>query len=70
MQMFEYKLLSVEAGGWWSSGGQVNYDELCQKLNELGREGWEVVNATDINRYYGQTSKVMIIMKRPLNNNQ
>lgn len=71
MQKFEYKVLDIsEISGFWSSGGKFNYQEICDKLNELGRQGWEVVNATDINRYEGITRSVMIILKKQLNDNE
>jgi len=47
----------------------VDFELLNEKLNELGREGWEVVNATDVNMHLGETRDVMIILKRPLNDN-
>jgi len=68
MQKFEYKLLDVVATGWWF-GAKINHQELANKLNELGREGWEVVASTDINRHYGSSRSVIIILKRPLNDN-
>ena len=68
MQKFEYKLLDVVATGWWS-GGKIDHQELASKLNELGREGWEVVASTDTNRHQGSSRSVIIIMKRPLNDN-
>ena len=68
---FEYKLPDVPATkGWWSSGGKVNFQELTDKLNELGREGWEVAVSTDLNRYHGESRNVMIILKRQLNDNE
>jgi hypothetical protein len=43
MHKFEYKVLDIPAAkGWWSSGGKVDFQALNNKLNELGREGWEV----------------------------
>lgn len=71
MQKFEYKILDVPATkGWWSSGGKVNFQELSNKLNELGHEGWEVIGSTDLNRYHGESRNVMIILKRKLNDNE
>jgi biopolymer transport protein ExbD len=68
MQKFEYKVLEVNAaGGFLSGGGVVNFQALSDKLNEYGRQGWEVIVSTDINRNYGDTRNVMIILKRPLN---
>lgn len=68
MQKFEYKVLDVAAGGWWGGGGKIDHQELTDKLNELGREGWEVVSCTDLNRSHGASRSVTIIMKRPITN--
>ena len=71
MKKFEYKVLEISAtGGFFSGGGLVNFQALSDKLNELGREGWEVIGSTDINRNYGDTRDVMIILKRPLNDRE
>lgn len=71
MQKFEYKVLDVSAvPGFWTGGGKVNFQELSTNLNELGRQGWEVINSTDINRHQGETKSVMIILKRLLNENE
>ena len=67
MQKFEYKVLEISAsGGFFSSGGVVDFQVLSNKLNELGAAGWEVISSTDINRYQGETRHVMIILQRPL----
>ncbi len=69
--MYEYKVLEISAtGGFLSGGGLVNFQAVTDRLNELGREGWEAISSTDINRNYGDTRNVMIIMKRPLNDNE
>jgi hypothetical protein len=70
MRKFEYKVLAVPTNrSWFGWGGKVNFQELSEVLNELGRDGWEVINGTDINRYQGETGNVMIILKRPLSDN-
>ena len=70
MKKFEYKVLDVVTTGWWWGGGRVNHQELAEKLNEFGKEGWEVVSSTSVNRYYGSSRSVMIILKKPVNNNE
>lgn len=71
MKKFEYKVLEISAtGGLLSGGGVVNFQAVTEKLNQLGREGWEVIGTTDINRNYGDTRNVMIILKRPLNDTE
>lgn len=70
MQKFEYKVLGISAtGDFFSSGGVVNFQALNDRLNELGADGWEVTGTTDINRGEGDTRSVLIILKKPLNDN-
>lgn len=64
MKKFEYKILEVPAGGFW--GGKVDYQQLTEKLNDLGREGWEVVNSTDTQLYSSATRSLGIILKREI----
>ena len=69
MQKFEYKVLDVAANSsWFSRGGEINHQELVEKLNELGKAGWEVVSCSDLNMHHGASRSVVIIMKRPINN--
>jgi hypothetical protein len=56
-QFWEYRVL--KSGSLWSG---VKADELEQKLNELGQEGWEVVSAVS----FESTNKITVIAKRPL----
>ncbi|MEI9807396.1 MAG: DUF4177 domain-containing protein [Bacteroidota bacterium] len=67
MQKFEYKLLDLSTKRWWS--GRIDHQELTSKLNDLGKEGWEAVSCSDINKWEGASRSVTIIMKRPLNDN-
>jgi len=64
MKKFEYNVLDVPTTGWF--GGKVNFKELSIKLNELGREGWEVISTTDTNMWEGASRGVIIILKREI----
>lgn len=64
MKKFEYRVLDVTAGGFW--GGKIDGQELTNKLNELGREGWEVISATDTDIYGGGTKGLIIVLKREI----
>jgi hypothetical protein len=69
-QKFEYKVLDIsDIAGIFTSGGKFNFQEITNNLNEMGRAGWEV-GCTDINRYSGTTKDIMIILKRPINDNE
>jgi hypothetical protein len=39
---------------------------LGAELNDLGRSGWELVSALDLNEYEGRSAKVVLLFKRPL----
>ncbi|MBI5857072.1 MAG: DUF4177 domain-containing protein [Sphingobacteriales bacterium] len=60
----------MRTGGIFSSGGKFNFQEITNSLNDLGKAGWEVVGCTDINRYGGTSKNIMIILKRPINDNE
>lgn len=64
MKKFEYRILDVAAGGFW--GGKIDGQELTDKLNELGREGWELISTVDLNRYEGGTKGILVMLKREL----
>ena len=65
MNKFEYKVLDVPTKFSWS-GGKINAQELADKLNDLGRQGWEVVNTIDTNLHQGASRGLIIILKRSL----
>lgn len=65
MNLFEYKILDVPTKFSWS-GGKMNVQELADKLNDLGRQGWEVVNTIDTNMYQGASRGLIIILKKSL----
>ena len=65
MKKFEYKLLDVVAKGWFY-GGKIDNQELTNKLNELGREGWEVVSSADLNMRNGESRSLIVILKREI----
>ena len=48
----------------FTPGGQIEEDEITRTLNELGKEGWELVSAFDTNYEGGSTNAVVCILKR------
>jgi hypothetical protein len=62
MKKYEYKVLDVLAKGFF--GGKVDFQELSDRLNELGEEGWEVTGMEDTNMYEGASRSIVIILKR------
>lgn len=65
MKRFEYRTLEVAADkGFW--GGKVDAQELTNKLNELGKDGWEIASAVDLSWGEGSSRNVLIMLKREL----
>ena len=65
LQRWEYTSLKVEAKGWFI-GGKLDQDEFDNRLNQLGRDGWEVVSVFDTNMMDGQSREIIAVLKRPL----
>ncbi len=62
MEKFEYKTLITDAKGVF--GGKVNPYEFQNELNELGSQGWELVNTVASAQSYGSTRWIISIFKR------
>jgi hypothetical protein len=45
-------------------GGRLDTEEFERQLNELGREGWEVVSAFGLNQSGGLTRQAVVLLKR------
>lgn len=45
---------------------KLDHEGFQQKLNEYGRDGWELVNVVTTNRGDGVTDEVISIFKRPI----
>ncbi len=65
MKKFEYKVLDVPSSGFF--GGNIDYQELSDKMNELGQQGWEAVSMGSTNMYSNATRGMIIILKREIN---
>jgi hypothetical protein len=59
---YEYKTLKLATSGF--TGGRFDAEGFEVRLNELGREGWELVSCFDTNMAYGQTRDVVAVLKR------
>ncbi len=66
MTKWEYMTLVLPAKGFFLGGGKIDGRMLNDRLNELGREGWELVNVFDTNMDAGKTRDVFAFLKRPL----
>jgi len=66
MIKFAYKILEIPVGGIW--GGRVNTQEVVNKLNEFGRQGWEVISSVDTTMWRGASRNLIVILKRIIQN--
>ena len=61
MKRFEYKTVQFAADWMFGGGIDKNFEPA---LNELGREGWELVSCVATNRHQGETRGVHAVFKR------
>jgi len=59
MKSYEYKILEAKRGMF--SG--FDYDKLTEQLNELSRQGWEVLSTTPLDGG-GYTTGLLIVLRR------
>ncbi|HEY6806240.1 MAG TPA: DUF4177 domain-containing protein [Pyrinomonadaceae bacterium] len=64
---WEYRSLQLNREAGWFVQGEVDFSLLDTRLNQLGMEGWELVNVI----YLQQQSQfdldsVVVFLKRPL----
>ncbi|MCL1866596.1 MAG: DUF4177 domain-containing protein [Oscillospiraceae bacterium] len=64
MKKFEYVTVTIATGGLF--GGKVDADNFNQKLNNMGNQGWELINSISSNEAYGSTKYIVCIFKREL----
>jgi hypothetical protein len=63
MKKFEYFVKEMDIKGFFSR--KVDVPEITQELNELGEEGWELVDKTAIGDL-GTPTKFVFVFKREL----
>jgi len=61
---WEYMTLMLRAHGVFF-GGSIDGQTLTDKLNQLGKEGWELVSVFDTSMLQGRTRDVFAVLKRP-----
>ncbi|MHB8130642.1 MAG: DUF4177 domain-containing protein [Mobilitalea sp.] len=64
MDKFEYKTLFTDAKG--VLGGKVDQFAFQNELQELGLQGWELVNSVGTAQSYGSTRWIISIFKRKI----
>ncbi len=64
MKKYEYQTRMIDAKGFF--GGKVNIEQYTAELNEMGREGWELIETTASNQDFGSTRYLICVFKREL----
>jgi hypothetical protein len=64
MRKFEHRILHVTPDSIWSV--KIDTQQLTDTLNELGRQGWEVVSAVDTDISGSGVKALMFVLKREL----
>ncbi|MCL2475594.1 DUF4177 domain-containing protein [Candidatus Bathycorpusculum sp.] len=64
MKRYEYQTKVIDAKGW--NGGKVNIEDLDKVLNELGSQGWRLVEKTASNEGMGNTRYILCVFEREL----
>lgn len=59
---WEYRTLKLKLRGLL--GGKIDQNELDGILNELGRDGWELVTVFATALYQGRTQDAAMVFKR------
>ena len=63
MKKFEYRLLNPQKGFI----SDIDYQELTERLNQLGTQGWEVVSTVGVAAGAGgQMTGLLITLKREI----
>lgn len=64
---WEYRTEKFDSSYGFLGGTQFDTGSLNGILNELGGEGWDLINVFDVKRRDGGTKHVVAIFKRPMN---
>ncbi len=65
MKKFEYKTLEIDPEGKWIKRINIESSDLETHLNELGNDGWELVNSIDY-AIEGYTQKILLFFKKEI----
>ena len=65
MRKFEYEVFKIELKTPTFGGKTVKEAELKERLNQLGKDGWELVTKIDSHKD-GSTDSVFLLFKREI----
>ena len=61
---WQYQVVQMSIGALF--GPAINLDQMQNILNQLGADGWELVNTVDINVGQAGTRELIFIFKRQI----
>lgn len=65
MSNWEYHVIKLKTESGFFSGTEFDSDSLAEKLNEMGRQGWELVSIFGIEKVDGGSKYINAVLKRP-----
>jgi hypothetical protein len=65
---FEYKTIVFPLETkFLMATGEIDEESFTDELNKAGKEGWEMINALDLNLNAGGSKNIVAIFKRQVN---
>lgn len=64
MRCWSYKVIEFDPQKGFNLGGKVDIQEIEDRLNLLGKQGWEVVSSFTTNEGYGTTKKIVYTLRK------
>ncbi|MBN2259897.1 MAG: DUF4177 domain-containing protein [Clostridiales bacterium] len=59
---YSYRIEMYKTNGLFS--GKIEKNEVEAKLNELSKDGWEIVTSCVTNRFFGESHQVIYTLKK------
>lgn len=63
---WEYKTIEAKAGSKFGFKGNWLPESFDRQLNDLGKQGWELVSVYQSRQHRGTTQSIAATLKRPL----
>jgi len=65
VKRYEYQTKVFDAQGFWS-GGKIDVDEFDATLNEMGSQGWQLIEKVTSNMELGRTRHFICTFMREI----
>lgn len=63
MKRWSYRVVEFDPKSSFM-GGKIDRQYIEDQLNELGKQGWEIISNFTTNEGYGSTKKIVYTLKR------